>query len=607
MNVAVLSGAEIVNGPGVGTKGNANFGPTGAGRTSGDAARFFALLGPALSEIAAGNASNAGKTLQGTPAGTGDVSHADDGNAQNLVFSSKMFAGFARGQQGAATPSMHGGDGAAGSTLSGPVALPSSPGRFVELRASQVNPTTASQPSEEFPHEVATGTTRNGKVGAKEHRMDVLTEKSRESVPVISTANVEPPSATSSAQATPVEIATLKPAQAGRLSAETGAGAGWNNLPSEHQSVVGADLASGKGIDVAQMPSVTDAKSANGATGKNLKEPEPHLSGSVSEASSQLHIRVEGTETADSNGDGTPSSTAHSTDSQALRQGSLELQHDGESDGATNRTVSIQNPVVDSSTVPGAAIGVPIQPVAETENSSAAGVRMTPSAVRSTSANRAVTGTAGKQSSSAISSSQADAVAMQPAGIRMIEGPGSSTNASVNRGAHSTSVGASSGEAFAALDAGAGAGKPTWIHAGSQSAEAGYEDPALGWVGVRADLSGSGVHAALIPGSAEAAQVLGGDLAGLKSHLSEQHAGVTSLTMDQGTQSGAGSSMGQSMTQNSGENAGHRGASDGQAGAPLDPFSHSERAVGAALAKSGSQQGILPFNDGRGGHISVMA
>lgn len=56
-------------------------------------------------------------------------------------------------------------------------------------------------------------------------------------------------------------------------------------------------------------------------------------------------------------------------------------------------------------------------------------------------------------------------------------------------------------ETFSALDAGAAVGAPSWVHAGSRQAEAGFEDPALGWVGVRADLSGGSVHASLVPGS----------------------------------------------------------------------------------------------------------
>ncbi|MFY9852971.1 MAG: hypothetical protein WAK26_03730 [Terracidiphilus sp.] len=113
---------------------------------------------------------------------------------------------------------------------------------------------------------------------------------------------------------------------------------------------------------------------------------------------------------------------------------------------------------------------------------------------------------------------------------------------------------------FATLDAGGAAGKPTWIHAGAQRAEAGFQDPALGWVGVRADTSGGGVHAELVPGSADAAQTLGGHLAGLNAYLAEHHTPVETLTLassesgwtalDTGKDSGGG------MHQGSGQQTG---------------------------------------------------
>ncbi len=86
-------------------------------------------------------------------------------------------------------------------------------------------------------------------------------------------------------------------------------------------------------------------------------------------------------------------------------------------------------------------------------------------------------------------------------------------------------------ETFAAIDAGSTGGKPTWIHAGMQRAEAGFQDPALGWVGVRADTSGGGVHAQLVPGSADAAQALSGHLAGLNAHLAAHHTPVETVTL----------------------------------------------------------------------------
>lgn len=84
---------------------------------------------------------------------------------------------------------------------------------------------------------------------------------------------------------------------------------------------------------------------------------------------------------------------------------------------------------------------------------------------------------------------------------------------------------------FATLDAERAAPLSTWIHAGAHHAEAGYLDPALGWIGVRADATANAVHASLLPSSGEAAQVLGSHLAGLNTYLSEHHGQSATVTM----------------------------------------------------------------------------
>jgi hypothetical protein len=87
----------------------------------------------------------------------------------------------------------------------------------------------------------------------------------------------------------------------------------------------------------------------------------------------------------------------------------------------------------------------------------------------------------------------------------------------------------SDGDAFAALD-NAAAPASTWIHAGAHHAEAGYLDPSLGWVSVRADAGAAGLHAAIVPGSALAASTLGDHLAGLNAFLAEHnHAAIVTL------------------------------------------------------------------------------
>ncbi len=134
-------------------------------------------------------------------------------------------------------------------------------------------------------------------------------------------------------------------------------------------------------------------------------------------------------------------------------------------------------------------------------------------------------------------------------------------------GAAGISAGTGSRETFAALDAQPAAGTPGWIHARSQSAEAGFEDPVLGWVGVRADLTAGGVHAALVPSTDQASQMLTGHMAGLNAHLAAEHIRVASLNMAAATgnasvgtgQTGTGA-MQQGTGQGQGQN-GHQGGS----------------------------------------------
>jgi len=167
-------------------------------------------------------------------------------------------------------------------------------------------------------------------------------------------------------------------------------------------------------------------------------------------------------------------------------------------------------------------------------------------------------------------------------------------------------------ETFAALDSESSSSTTTWVHAGTRSAEAGFQDPALGWIGVRADASGGGVHASLVPGSAEAAVTLGGHLAGLNSYLAEQHTPVDSLTLAAPEERSAHTSMGhgsqQSMQQEAGQNTGQRAtASSRQSGTRVSASVLTPAAGNEVPAASGrtetTAQGFIP----RGTHISVMA
>ncbi len=165
-------------------------------------------------------------------------------------------------------------------------------------------------------------------------------------------------------------------------------------------------------------------------------------------------------------------------------------------------------------------------------------------------------------------------------------------------------------ETFAAMDAGTEVGTPGWIHAGGQTAEAGFQDPALGWVGVRADLSGGNVHAALMPGSTEAAQTLSGHLAGLNSYLAEQHTPVATLTMAAASSGGLETGAGQSMQQGAGQNPGQdaeRNTTQGQSSLRPSTTTITTPAVRGTVTESGGLDGVAPMGEMRGRYISVMA
>jgi hypothetical protein len=147
--------------------------------------------------------------------------------------------------------------------------------------------------------------------------------------------------------------------------------------------------------------------------------------------------------------------------------------------------------------------------------------------------------------------------------------------------AAAASAAATTRDTFSALDAGTSPGTPAWTHAGSQHAEAGFRDPALGWVSVRADLNGGGIHATLVPSSAEAAQALNGHLAGLSTHLVEQ----------QGAEG----------------NPQRNAPEEAQAGSQENAPPASSTSVLDAPVQAGIRDSLTHTGDLRGTHISVMA
>ncbi len=201
----------------------------------------------------------------------------------------------------------------------------------------------------------------------------------------------------------------------------------------------------------------------------------------------------------------------------------------------------------------------------------------------------------------------ASAIAREPDGAR-----GAVSRAGeLAAGSAAATTGADSRETFAALDAEGATGKPAWIHAGAQRAEAGFQDPALGWVSVRADSSGGGVHAELVAGSSDAAQALGSHMAGLNAYLAEHHTPVETLTLTspEGGWSGLGSDKGagQQMQQGTGQET----AQGVDASSPSGPYPDSSIQSPAASSELpaffGGLGGSAQAASSGGIHISVMA
>ncbi len=186
------------------------------------------------------------------------------------------------------------------------------------------------------------------------------------------------------------------------------------------------------------------------------------------------------------------------------------------------------------------------------------------------------------------------------------------STASDAAGASSTAAtGPDSREAFATLDAAGAPMATTWIHAGTQRAEAGYQDPALGWIGVRADLSGGGVHAQLVPGSADAAQALGSHLAGLNAYLAEHYTPVETLSLTSPESGWSGLGSGQDTGEGTQQGAGQQSAQNADASTPSGQSSQSVIQSPAASAELpaffGDMDGITHSASLDGFHISVMA
>lgn len=159
-------------------------------------------------------------------------------------------------------------------------------------------------------------------------------------------------------------------------------------------------------------------------------------------------------------------------------------------------------------------------------------------------------------------------------------------------------------ETFAALDGAGSSMQSTWIHAGPHQAEAGFEDPSLGWVSVRAGSTSGGISAVVLPSSADATQALGAHMAGLHDYLREQHSPVESLTLASVQSSAADAGSQQGMQ--------HEGQQQMNQGNPANPqalnaITSARNITSPSQTTQFQSENPELFSSSGGRYISVMA
>jgi hypothetical protein len=149
--------------------------------------------------------------------------------------------------------------------------------------------------------------------------------------------------------------------------------------------------------------------------------------------------------------------------------------------------------------------------------------------------------------------------------------PGSGSSASTQQHHASTR------ETFATIDAGTDDDTAKWVIGGEHRAEAGFQDPSLGWVSVRAQGGAGGIHAAVVPASDVAAQALGGHLAGLNAHLANQYEHLNPVTLSAPDTGWNRQNTGREMSQGDGAGTSHGGQQQMQEDrgpARIEPVAH---------------------------------
>ena len=165
-------------------------------------------------------------------------------------------------------------------------------------------------------------------------------------------------------------------------------------------------------------------------------------------------------------------------------------------------------------------------------------------------------------------------------------------------------------EPFVSIDAGTDGTAATWVSAGGHRAEAGFQDSSLGWVSVRAQTDAGGIHAAVVPSSEVAAQVLGSHLAGLNAHMANRYENLNPITLAASDTAWSSRDAGQEMAQGDGTHTSHGGQPQQGAEDPdpvrIQPIASSS---GGFTDETQSNVSMQTFNAGPSrldGHVSFV-
>lgn len=164
-------------------------------------------------------------------------------------------------------------------------------------------------------------------------------------------------------------------------------------------------------------------------------------------------------------------------------------------------------------------------------------------------------------------------------------------------------------EAFTALEAGTNvaSGYRAVQHGARIQAEAGFQDPSLGWIGVRAETHGGALHATVLSPSTEAAQALSVHSAGLNAYLADRNTSIDSLAFVS-----TGDPSGQAAPRDSREGT-HQGSGDrAEHDSTTQPLQQTSRtvAVGSHSVPGSGSLGIAPTrspDSSIGARVSVLA